>query len=67
MPKERDFLVRAIDCQRLDCKHLYLEIIFGILRSMIRSIARQMPSIDGTMSFRLENLDQLGQPQMSGR
>ncbi|MEG4454328.1 hypothetical protein [Microcoleus sp. N9_A1] len=32
MPKERDHR-RAIDCLRLDCKHLYLEIIFGILRS----------------------------------
>jgi len=67
MPKERDFLVRAIDCLGLDCKHLYSLIVLGLMGSILWSIARQTPEIDGTMSFRLGNLDRLGQPQMSGR
>ncbi|MEG5174115.1 hypothetical protein [Microcoleus sp. B3-D7] len=55
-PKDRDNRL-AIDCLCLDCKHLYSIIIFcslgSILRSILRSIARQTPSIDGTMNFRL--------------
>jgi hypothetical protein len=54
MPKDRDYQ-RAIDCQRLDCKHLYSLIFFDVLPSILRSIARQTPAIDGTMNFRFDN------------
>ncbi|MEG4216043.1 hypothetical protein QUA27_03605 [Microcoleus sp. Pol14C6] len=51
-PKDRDNRL-AIDCLCLDCKHLYSRIIFCTPGSILRSIARQTPSIDGTMNFRL--------------
>ncbi|MEG4045754.1 hypothetical protein [Microcoleus sp. Pol17_C1] len=51
-PKDRDNRL-AIDCLCLDCKHLYSIIIFCSLGSVLWSIARQTPSIDGTMNFRL--------------
>ncbi|MEG3844169.1 hypothetical protein [Microcoleus sp. herbarium14] len=50
--KDRDNR-RAIDCRRRDCKYLYLGLVLGIHGSILRSIARQTPEIDGTMNFHL--------------
>ncbi|MEG5058986.1 hypothetical protein QUB60_12850 [Microcoleus sp. A2-C5] len=52
MPKERDFLVRAIESWRWMYKHLYSES-WGFWGLFVRAIARQTPALDGTMSFRL--------------
>ena len=52
-PKERDNRW-AIDCLRLDCKHLYFVDDFWDSQGRCTgAIARQTPAIDGTMNFHL--------------